>query len=107
MSKVWGWIVAAVVFTFGVAAAIYFRALGDKRAAAQAKANAIEKNATRAIAAKRARVAKLKKDLERNKPKIARLEASVKADKRVLSKKFKLAGISAKDIAARLNKIHL
>jgi uncharacterized protein HemX len=107
VQKAWGWIVAAVVFLVGVALAIYFRSLGDKRAAANARADAIEKNADRRIKQKRVKIEKLKGDLKKNQPKIDKLEEQIAKDKGILEEKFTAVGLSAEEAAARLNKIRL
>lgn len=107
LKKAWGYIAAALIFLLGVALAIYFRTLGDKRAAANARADADEKNARRVIDQKRAELEKLQKDATENAAEIDRVKKDLATKKEELRGKFERRGLSAEEIAERFRRVRL
>ena len=107
LKKAWGYILAALILGLSVVLAAYFRARGNKRAAAQARADATETLIRPRIRQAQAELATLNGDASVNTEKIAQAEQDLAQQKEKLHAKFKQHGLSAEETAARFRSLRL
>ena len=86
--RIWGWVAEGFILLVGLGIAAYFRALGNKRAAALARADADEEVAKRRVATHKAEIERLFQDYQGNELEIAKLKRAINAERDKLHAKF-------------------
>lgn len=107
--KAWvGWLIAGVVVLGGLVVWLLYMMVGSKESANQTLINTLETWHSRDLAKTQAELDKYKNKLDEQEPERLRLEAEVEKVKTNLEKTYKeVGGLSAEEIASRLNDLGL